>query len=607
MPFLIPPHPVLVSALIGMGDLSGPDWLALLCVTIGVVTLLTAASRRPDIGVSIFVSTVGAGAWLVFSGRFAAALSLHQLAIRFASSASLLWACLGYLSGLGRKMKRDHVTPSTVFFIWAMLTGVSAGVMISYRLFVLLMPRMFDPNQPHMHTAPPEGILFIAILFAATALWRAREQKPEQPVFFLILGGMTVWWSAMILPNVNTPPQLGRLYTILPLWWSWLFQLEAGLALLLLTAATIQDLGYRRRREAAWPERLDDLLEPYSRWPAYIQIEAMIAAAVLLLGAYELVAGGAPSVARSLASCVAAIIAGYSCLFMTYRRWSGNAAGLGMALISLGAMSAASGVAFVLIPTGIASQYPLRMPMQFNAILFAMAVMAALWRWLGHVWEQQVLEGTAWTTTGKMTYFTRRTSFFLLAIALLVAFQMAFWPQYKYGSDDDSGGRMICGIMALSLLALIATRIARRDQSSAEASLAVAFIIAAVAFVMIRLPTSSVRGWMGQYQALVVSALAMPVFLVAELLEKSKWRSFALPLCMLTLLIMPVAALANLLKFTMPSEWVRPLTLAILGLLYGIAGRHAQRRGLLVLGGVLLIAAASTLLRSYGKSLFAAV
>src|SRR5262249_53112539 len=156
--------------------------------------------------------------------------------------------------------------------------------------------------------------------------------------------------------------------------------LQLGLTLLLVAAAVIQDVKYRARRRNAWPRRLDSLLEPYSRWPAYIQVEATIAALVLILGVYQIVRIEPPGVAQGVASLCSCVAAGFTCMYMTYRRWSGNTAGLGMALLTLAAVMLFNIIASLFFRDET-SDYGGRMPVVFIAVLFASALMIAWWSW----------------------------------------------------------------------------------------------------------------------------------------------------------------------------------------------------------------------------------
>ncbi len=320
-----------------------------------------------------------------------------------------------------------------------------------------------------------------------------------------------------------------------------------------------------------------------------------------MLGVYQIVQFAPPSGPLSLASCVISTVAGTTCVFMTYRRWSANTAGLGLALLSLAAVLLSCVVTAVTVAPRESTEYAERIPTLFNAVLFALVVMIAGWRWLAKVWHQQLLGDVPWTTAGRMIPYNRRTAFILTALAMLLAFEMAMWPHLVAASNaDDSVGRIIVGLIAIGLLAWIAMRVAIRENSSPNASLAVAIVVAGVVFCFIRMPAPVLRGWVVQYLAVVLGALALPALIVAEALGRHRWRSFVTPLWLLALLVFPALAMAKLLSpESSPAEWVRPTTLATLGLVYCLAGRREHRRAFLVLGAVLLFASLTTLYRSY--------
>ena len=302
-----------------------------------------------------------------------------------------------------------------------------------------------------------------------------------------------------------------------------------------------------------------------------------------------------PSNTNSISSAAA----GVACLFMSYRRWSGNTAGLGLALVTLAIVAMACVIAAPLYWAEPRAEYALRLPVLFNVLLFPLWIAIGLWNWLSRVWDQQLLDGSPWTTAGRMIPIATRTAFLLAAIAVLIAFQMALWPTRPVAlADDNTTWRWICGVGAIVLLLLQSIREARRRDSSAIATIAMALFIAAAVFVFVRLSPSNQRGWLIQYDAVVLSVLALPILLVAESLRKSYWRAFSTPLWFLALLILPLRSMLELLSpMRLPAEWVRPTTLAILALLYCLAGRREHRRAFLVLGAVIFLAAAIELFR----------
>lgn len=589
-----------LSLAAGPTELSQRDLLALGCVVLGVFAQILQKRLPAGLGPSLFVAGATLGGGVIVYDRFAGAQPTIYLTLMFASILCMVCSGTGAATALGERSRRDdgRHPPSDVFFTWSLIAGFAAAGLIAYFLAVQTGQRLFSLSRERGQGVPLGGFLALAALLVAVLVWRLSHRRPHQPTMLLVVGALAAWWGAMVFPSARGGQAEVGLVAWLPPWWLWVFQLMAGLAALIVAAAVIQDHRYRRRIMAAWPDRLDELVEPYSRWPGYIQFEAIIAAALLVLGVYQLVRREAPSAALFGAAAVASLAAGYACLFLAYRRWSANTAGLGMALVTVAMVHAAAAIAAKTLPDGLSAQYAARMPVLYNAMLLALAIMAALWRWLARVWDQQLLDGIAWTTTGRMIPYAKRTAFFIIAIAALIAFQMAIWPKRIPEVDDNSTGRMVCGTLALGLFALIAALAARQGGSPALAAMSLVFVAAALLFNFVRLPASAFRGWLVQYDAIVYSVAALPILGLAELAPPTRWRPFAVPLWLVALLLLPAGALAQLLGTPLPEGWVKPLTLAILGAVYGIAGLREHRRAFLVLAGVLLVSSLTTLLRT---------
>ena len=499
-------------------------------------------------------------------------------------------------------------TPAATFFAWSLVTGVAVAVLTAYILIPAMESRLLNPDQI-VERLPAAGMWNIIALLTAMLFWSVAVTRPQQPTLLLILAALLAWWTSLMIPSA-VGSYLSRPSVMLPMqpvWWVWTFQMQFGFAVLLFIAAVLQESHYRMRRGRAWPDRLDELLKPYSQWPAYTQIESVIAAAILVLGVFHIVRPGPPSWQLAIANGAVSSVASATCLFMTYRRWSTNTAGLGIALSALAAVALACAVVPIFTTSDDSAEYATRLPVVYNAVLLAMAVMIALWSWLSRFWEQQLLGGAAWTTTGRMIPYAQRAAYLLTALAVLAAFQMALWPKRVLSSvEDNSPGRLVAGILVLLLLAVITARNARRTNSRAAATLGIAFLVAAVFFVFIRLPTedyhsmSALRGWISQHVAVIFSAIALPLLIIAERLPKTRWRCFSLPLWCLALLVLPATALAELLvSQRLPADWVQPAVLAVLGVLGLVAGRRRHRRAILVPGGVLLVLAAWSWYRAH--------
>ena len=609
---------------------SGIDGLAAALILAGVLCQLLHRRFPAALGSALFACAATIGTAIAAVHHYWPAVGAAAVVARVAALLCMAWAFFGWLAALRAAPPRPSTgeeTPagsraplvhaarspaaaasSAAFFAWALVLGIAVVVMTGYIMTFEVADRLLNPDRI-IERLDASGLWNLVALLLATLLWAAAAPRSHPPTISLILAAVLVVWTSLMIPStVGSYERIPGAAAISaqPEWWGWSFQMEAGLSLLLLIAATLQEWRYRSRRGRAWPDRLNDLLEPYSRWPGFIQSEAVIAAIVLLLGVYHIVRPGPPYWQLALANCIAPLGAGWTCLFMTYRRWSANTAGLGISLVSLAAVSLAAVPVYVFGGQTEAGEYAARLPVIYNAALFALALMIAWWSWLVRFWEQQLLDGIPWTTTGRMIPHARRAAFLLTAIAVLVAYQMALWPGRPLaGAEDDSPARLICGVSSLLLLALLSAREARRthgDTAAASgASLSIAFFTAAAIFVFMRLPASAFRGWLRQYDSVALSAAALPLLILAESLVRTSWRCFATPLWWVALLALPAAALAEMLAEQRPaSEWIRPSTFALLGTLYVLAGLREHRRAILILGGVLFLAALTTVLRNYG-------
>ncbi len=595
------------------------------------------------LGTSLFVfaATVGLGI-AVFHRDWPPVADVYRVGL-LGALLSLMWAFFGWLASRERQPRTnlasslsapeqsegDFGYPSHrgsdshgTFLAWSFITGVVTVTVIGTILVRTTWPRVVDANAS-FEPLTPLGLPVVGGLLLALLFWNGPSHRPQQPTLLLALAGVLVWWTSLMIPSASLSDQIPEAQRLpfQPGWWTWTVQLQVGLALVLVVAAVLQELFLRRKRSRAWPDRLDDLIVPYSRWPGYIQTEAVIAGLVLLSGVFQVVRAGRAGWELSAVNCITSSLVGIACLFMTYRRWSANTAGLGMALLTLTFVALACAGVGLVDPISSSMEYVRRMPILFNAILLALWLMIALWSWLYRFWDQQLLKGApdsdmvvasgrptdseagltiAWTTAGRMIPFVERTRFLLMAIAVLIAWQMTLWPYLVHSSEDNNVRMTVCGGGVMLLLAIQSTREGRRYNSTTIATFAVALFLAAIMFIFIRLPTSPQRGWLVQYDAVVLSALALPILLLAESAPNSRWRAFAIPLWFLALLVFPMRALLELLSpVRQPEAWVSPATLAILGALYSFAGSREHRRAFLVLGGVLLLASLIGLYRLY--------
>lgn len=381
----------------------------------------------------------------------------------------------------------------------------------------------------------------------------------------------------------------------IPLPWTLVFQL--ALALLLVAAAIGQDVLYRKRRTAAWPDRLDVLLESYLNWPGYTSAESILAAGVLVLGVYHVVLADTQAIMPATLNGAASAAASMVCLFMAYRRWDGNTAMLGMTLFSLAFVLFAIALAGTFAIDVPATEYARRMPSILNVLLYALWLVTALWLWLGKFWEQQLLRGHGWTTTGKMIPYANSLALYLLLVGVICAFQMTIWtlnpgiPPAHY-----SIAQLIIGGGGIFVLMIPALRIGIAKQNVAFASVGCALAAALFAYLAIRWPQPGVRGFLKQYAPVVTSITCVLLLLLAESLDRHKaGKVFAAPIWFLSLLFLPILALSSLVSTNRLAEsWIQAGTLLPLALTYAIAGLREHRRSFVVLAAVLLAAAFGT-------------
>lgn len=590
--------------------LTHADAISYVLIAAGLLAQIIHRKLPSGLGTSMFVGTVSLAAGLMAATRGATAWNLYS-ACHITSTLCVLWAVMGWFSSLFSWDDPSPTRPrsSAVFFAWAMVAGVAGGVLTLNTLVGLTLSRVLNPSW--VNAGIPSGKVWwdIVALLIAVLVWTLAGRNAKQPVMVLILSAMLVWWSGLMIPDTahGAAGMVMRFEAFRPAWWNWVIQLQVGLSCVVLTAAVFQDVLYRNRQKRAWPDRLAELAAPYSRWPLFIQVEAMIAAAVLILGVYVIVRREPLEWPAALTGFAASTVTGVVCFFMTYRRWSANTAALGIGLLTLASALFACWAGSIVGGIDEADAYADRIPVTFNAVLFALAIMFFYWRWLAAFWRQQLLGKEPWTTTGRLIPYARRGAFVIAALAMLTAFQMALWPEMVPTSGDDGGWRRIlAGLLAIGLVVLIAAKAAMKDTSSSMASLCVAVVVAGVAFVFVRFPPSATRGWVIQYHAVVFAALVIPILIAAEAVVKSKARCFETPLWMLSMLILPGAALVALLSpVALPAQWIRPATLGLVGVAYCLAGRREHRRAFLVLGAVLLIAAASSGYNAYGSEILA--
>ena len=207
--------------------------------------------------------------------------------------------------------------------------------------------------------------------------------------------------------------------------WPLVGALSLGVILQLLALAQGWLIEQRRRRLLR--ENPSALADPMTGWPLLTTSSTIVGILLILLICLclvvpvELDPGGS-----RVASAVTAVIAWASAaalLTLASRWWSGGPADAGMALITLG-MCALALCALPSEPRGLSA----RLPMVLKTLVLALAVAIGFWNWLGGVWHQQLADGQAWTTAGRLYGRIRRLTLGTGLAALLPAGLLALWP-----------------------------------------------------------------------------------------------------------------------------------------------------------------------------------
>ena len=463
------PQPGLMQTL-----LRNADVISYCLIAAGLLAQVFHRKLPGGLGTSVLVGALSLAASLMVLSSGATAWNLYS-ACHITSTLCVLWAVMGWFSSLFPADQASAGRPrsSAVFFAWAMVAGVAGGVLTLNTLVGLTLSRVLNPSWVDAGIPSVQVWWDIIALLIAVLVWTLAGRNPKQPVMVLILSAMLVWWSGLMIPDSAHAAGgvVMRFEAFRPAWWSWVLQLQVGLTCVVLTAAVFQDVLFRHRQNRAWPERLAELAAPYSRWPLFIQVEAMIAAAVLILGVYVIVRREPLEWPAALAGFVASMVTGVVCFFMTYRRWSANTAALGIGLLTLAAALFACWAGTLIGGIDESDAYADRIPVTFNAVLFALAIMFFYWRWLAAFWRQQLLGKEPWTTAGRLIPYARRGAFVIAALAMLTAFQMALWPEMVPTSGDDGGWRrLLAGLLAIGLVVLIAAKAAIKDRSEEHTS-----------------------------------------------------------------------------------------------------------------------------------------
>jgi hypothetical protein len=588
------------------------DFVALALVVLACAVMLLRRRLPPGLGVSI----------LIASGSVAVGIACFRLkwpltdpmplVRRIAAAMCAVWAAFGWATRERESAAIDlaatdqkRLESSSCFFAGAMTTGLLAVILVIVPLVTALFARLVQRDVDELLiTGVPdrqriEGASDVVALLFGWFFWRLSARDRLQPVIAASLVALLVTWLSLMIPGgvLVAPSEAISLIPkplSLPIWWTWSLNWQLGLALLVTAMVVLRERAFRRHRAAAWPLELERLIDPYPPWIGTPEAVAIFSAATVVLGVFHIVRPDAPQSPAGGLSLLACLMTAFACFYSAYRQWNENVAGLGLA-----AFATAWVTVFVVVwpdPPGL--HYADVFPSRATAAVFGLVATSWFYFWMGDVWSQQVEDRPAWTTTGRIVPHARRAGFMLCALAVLVGFNMAIWPQTRIAIDrDDSASRWISGPLALALTAIVAGRFAGKRRDMSLAVIALASVAGMAVFAIVRLPPS--MGDVRQFSPLILAAATLPILLMAESLGARARSAFARPLWIVALLLLPALALW-LSTGRPPTPWLQPATFVLLSAVYAAAALREGRRIFVLPAIGMLVSAGVFLWKAYG-------
>lgn len=489
----------------------------------------------------------------------------------------LLWSLCALCIARLRAPLRDHPIARdavAVMDVASMVTGLGAiNIMLLAAVIELLCRTLYDPFELTLRVELwTSGMADLAAVAGAVAVGWVRGRNPLliTTLFWLLLFA-GLWASALRVPDtVATEASQADMYAIASRW-TVLFMFCTSILLAVFTIAG--GMADRRRRRLAWPDRLHELNLGPRAWPGFRYSAGLAAAAVLVLGCLFI---------TQPLTVVSGLLAGASALALAARRWEENLADAGIGLMSLAVVSAC----MFGIPASVQEQPDALYAEIFNRALIGLAVMTWFWHWLAGVWHQQLDDGQAWTTAGRLIRTSHRVGYLLGAVGVLIAVHLAIWPRLpQVIIADDHLWRWVVGLGGHTLLFLALAGSARRTGKATLAWLSLFTVASAVTFILIRQPHAAVTTWWTQHWPLSMPIVALLCLLLAVAAARSRTsRCFAEPLTITGALVAPMGGIVGVLlmdSLNMPG-WLPQATFGGLAVVYTLAALRPGARKLLV-------------------------
>lgn len=503
-----------------------------------------------------------------------------ELLVHGSAALCLVWSVVGFvISWRASKFAQTQTGRDlrAVLEIASIVTGLMVVILMTFAAVteVIFRTHMLVEDPGLQVRIWPTGLLDLACVAGATILaWAFRREPQLVTVCFWILLLAGLWLTLGVPAEVPVHTGSGWSYHEMT---SWAVPFLVWNSLLIVAFSAGDSLRYRVRMARAWPDRLDDLIRRRRPWPGFQYSVGIIAVVQLLIACIHI---------TSPWTGPAAVLTAIALLTMVDRRWDESLADVALGLLTVGVISLP--VAWLPMPHWPSTDFYLEV---FNRLIFGLAIMTMCWHWLSGVWDQQLDQGRAWTTTGRLIRIAQRIGYLCGATGVLVALQLAAWPRLlnDVRGLDNSRWRWVCGLSAIGLLTAALIGAARRTRKPTLAYLALFAVLAGVIFSLVRLGDSRiVQLWSWYWPLLMPPIAGICLVLAIAAMRSPAWSTFARPLITVGLLVLPV--LGSLCtqwadRGGMP-HWTLAAVLGMLALLYAATAWWLRKRIFLLTAGV---------------------
>jgi hypothetical protein len=419
-------------------------------LSLGAALLAAVLSdRMPALAWALFawLASVAAG-WTMIRVAPVPSQNIAETLVHTAAALSAWWMLAAALTR--RWADRWAAEARAAFLMTATTAAIASLILLTYSAVGVTywrLTQVFDIRPIHLPTAAWQGLIDIFLVILAAQLSRFVAGWPGLPVatlWLMVFAG--TWWGLML------PPSSELTASRWPIWLTWLAWIQTTWSWSLLGAMLLWVWRGWQVQERAWPGDLGSLVRVAKPWPGLEPTATALGLVLVPLGLWLVFSTGPDGykVARLTTWNMAAAALALSVLIGWH--WSRTVAELSLALWTLSlAGLAATTAQQVISPRASIEQ----LPAVHTGVVAGLAGASLLWFWLARLWRQQLRDGRAWTTTGRMIPLAERVGFMAASLAVLVGAKLAMWPRMQYGSADNSFVRLVVGSVTYGSLMAI--------------------------------------------------------------------------------------------------------------------------------------------------------